>query len=341
MERRMIAACFVHDALDCARERGLPAGPLLQAAGIAPEQVQGRDGRVSAEQYGLFWREVAAALDDEFFGLAARPMRPGGFDMLCLCVLHSTTLGQALRRATRFLALMLDDPRGEVSVAGGLAWITLRDGGAARSAFAYRTYWILLHGVACWLVGRRIPLRHVDFRCAEPSHGAEYHSFFGAPVRFGQPASRLAFDAGFLRLPVNRSERALQDFLRRAPMNILVRYRHDAGLGAGIRRRLRALPPADWPDFEALAGQLRLPASTLRRRLREEGQSYRMIKDEIRRDLALGWLTNSDRDVSDIAAALGFAEPSAFHRAFRKWMAVSPGEYRRVGCRGGAAVSTA
>lgn len=322
--RRTISAHFVDDAIARLDRAGVEVAPLLAAAGM-----EGRpSGPVSAEQYGALWLAAARALDDEFFGEAARPMRVGSFTLLCHAVLHAGTLELALRRALRFLAVVLDDPRGELTVASGLARIVLKDRDAARSAFAYRTYWIIVHGIACWLVGRRIPLRAVDFRCPPPEHGADYRLFFGAPVRFDEPESGLAFDAAFLKLPVIRDERALKDFLRKAPANILVRYRHDAGLAARIRVRLRATPPIAWPSFAELSRQMRLPEPTLRRRLRSEGQAYRDIKDEIRRALAEDWLRRDRRAVSEIAAALGFSEPSAFHRAFRKWTGQSPGAFR-------------
>jgi AraC-like DNA-binding protein len=232
------------------------------------------------------------------------------------------------RRALRFLRVVLDDPRGSLMVADGMAQIVLTDAGACRSAFAYRTFWLIVHGITCWLVGRRIPLRLADFRCPVPGHSAEYGLLFGAPVRFGQPVNRLAFDAAYLWLPAVRTERMLKQFLRGAPANILVRYRYDGGLVARVRGLLRSMPPAVWPGFDGLAQQLRLPTSTLRHRLRHERQSYRAIKDEIRRDLADEWLLHSQRSVGDIATELGFAEPSAFHRAFRKWKSNSPGAFR-------------
>ena len=326
-DRRMISASFVADALDCLARRGIAQGPVLAAGGL-PALVR---EPVSAEQYGALWLAVARAMDDEFFGLGARPMRPGSFTLLCHAILHAGTLEQALRRALRFLTVVLDDPRGTLEVSEGHARIILSDAGAPRSAFAYRTYWIILHGIACWLVGRRIPLRRVDFRCAAPLHGADYRIFFGAPVRFAQGASLLEFDASYLKLPVLRTERALRDFLRKAPANILVRYRHDAGVVASVRDILRETPPPEWPVFEDLATRLRIPAPTLRRRLKGEGQSYQSIKDEIRRALATRLLLETPGSVGEIAAELGFAEPSAFHRAFRKWTARSPATFRAEG----------
>lgn len=325
LEPRTISASFVEEALDSLRRRDLPTSRVLAAAGLPAIVTE----PVSAAVYGRLWLALAEALDDEFFGLAARPMRLGGFTLLCHCVLHAADLETALRRALRFLNLVLDEPRGELVMRNGLAHIELREGGPPRSAFAYRTYWIVLHGVACWLVRRRLPLRLVDFRCAEPHHCADYRLFFGAPVQFGQPCSRLAFDQSFLKLPVKRDEVALKVFLRGAPANLLVRYAHDAGLAASVRRRLRALAPGDWPDIDQMARKEGLPTSTFRHRLRWEGHSYRSIRDELLRGLAQQELSRGDRSIADLASDLGFAEPSAFHRAFRKWFGATPAAYKR------------
>ncbi|WP_421870114.1 AraC family transcriptional regulator [Pararhizobium sp.] len=325
-DRRMISPSFVEEALDCLRRAGKPTAPLLASLGL-PATV---DTAISAESYGALWLAVAAEVDDEFFGMGERPMRSGSFTLLCHCVLHAKTLDQALRRALRFLSVVLEDPSGELVIRDGLAEIVLTDKGSARSAFAYRTYWILLHGIACWLVGRRIPIRRVDFRCAEPQEGADYRLFFGAPVQFSQPVSCLAFDRAVLKLPVARTEQALKQFLRGAPANILVRYRYDAGLAAAVRKRLRDQAPAAWTSFGDLAAQMHMSASTLRHRLQGEGQSFAGIKDEIRRDRAIDMLLNSEASVGEIAAQLGYSEPSAFHRAFRKWTSKSPAAFRRA-----------
>jgi AraC-like DNA-binding protein len=321
----MIAPGFVEEALESLRRFKKPTAPLLAGVGLPAHVEQ----PISAERYGALWLAIAAELDDEFFGMGARPMRSGSFTLLCHCVLHAPTLGHALRRALRFLDLVLDDPRGNLVVRDSLALIELSDAGTPRSAFAYRTYWIILHGIACWLVGRRIPIRLVDFRCAEPKQGADYRLFFGAPVRFCQVASRLGFDRAMLNLPIGRSEQALKQFLRAAPANILVRYRYDAGIAANVRRRLVDMPTSAWSTFEELAAAMRIPASTLRHRLHDEGQSYAAIKDDIRRDLAVDLLGNTSKTIADIAAQLGYSEPSAFFRAFRKWTAKTPDAFRR------------
>jgi AraC-like DNA-binding protein len=325
LERHMIAPSFVEEALDCLRRNGRPAEPLLAELGL-PAML---DQPVSAQTFGRLWLAIAAELDDECFGLGARPMQRGSFTLLCHCVLHAKSLEQALRRALRFLNVVLGRPTGRLIVHGGIAEVELSGEEAPRSAFAYRSYWIILHGLICWLVGRRIPIRLVDFRCPEPKGSEDHRQFFGAPIRFSQPVSRLGFDSALLSLPISRNEQQLKQFLRAAPANILLRYRYDAGTAAAVRRRLSQKGPANWTSFATLASEMKISPSTLRHRLHDESQSYAGIKDDIRLELAQSLLTNTQQTVSEISIRLGYSEPSAFYRAFKKWLGVSPEAFRK------------
>jgi AraC-like DNA-binding protein len=325
VKSRLISPGFVEDALQSLRARGMDPAPVLADAGIRTDPL----GPVTNEQYGALWLAIATLTGDEFFGLGAHPMRPGAFRLLCYTVVHAGTLERALRRSLTFLNIVLDDPAGTLQHREGLAEIVLTDMDGPRSAFTYRTYWLILLGVACWLIGRRIHLTRVDFSCAAPPNRLEYHQFFGAPVHFGQPQSRIAFRADYLRLPVIRDEKAVKHFLRAAPANILLRYRHDQGFTAGVRHRLRAVSPESWPDFETVAADMKLSPVTLRRRLKAEGQSFAAIRDEIRHAEAQRLLRETNESVARIAGTLGYTEPSAFHRAFQKWSGMTPLAFRR------------
>lgn len=323
MTRAMISAGFVQDALDCLRRRGIDREPFLTRAGIADATRP-----VGNLEYGQLWLDIAQAIGCEFFGMAARPMRPGSFALIGHAVLHADTLERALRRMLRFLDVVLEDPSGSLRIRDGLAEIVLTDRAGPRPAFAYRSYWLILMGFCCWLVGRRLPLARVDFSCPAPENRSDYRQFFGAPVHFDQPQSRLCLAAAHLALLVVRDERALKGFLRAAPANILLRYRHDQGLSGRIRQRLRTTPPEDWPDFDRLATEHGLSPATLRRRLRAEGQSFAALRGQIRHALACRLLDDSQDSVAAIAAQLGYAEPGAFHRAFLKLAGTTPSGYR-------------
>ena len=152
-----VAICFVAAALEAVRARHLDADELLIAVGLSPTLLQSPHARVSAEHYGKLWRLIALTLDDEFFGQDSRRMKSGSFAMLCHSVLSCRTLGHALERSLRFYGLILDDIAGSLECDDGEATIVLREQRAdlPHRVFGQEVLLLLLHGVACWLVGPR------------------------------------------------------------------------------------------------------------------------------------------------------------------------------------------
>jgi AraC-like DNA-binding protein len=327
-----IAICFVAAALQSVHGRNLNADELLANVGLSSSLLQVPQARVSAKHYGALWRAIAAALDDEFFGQDSRRMKVGSFAMLCHAVLSCKTLGEALDRSLRFYALILDDISGSAERDAKEARIVLHGhaAGVSQRVFAHELLLMLLYGVSCWLVGRRIPILRTEFSYPEPAHSAEYRLMYCADLRFDRPNTLLAFEASYLDLTVVQNERSAKEFLRTAPESILLKYKNVSSLTARVRRRLRQFLPGMVPDFEELAAEMSMTPATMRRRLNDEGESYQSIKDQLRRDLAISYLSHSSRSVMDIALELGFSERSAFHRAFRKWTGASPAEFRRT-----------
>ena len=325
--------CFVAPVLQALRESGVDADAVLSEAGIPPGLQLVPQVRVSPPRYAALMRLAERALDDEFFGQDSRRMKVGSFAMLGRIAIHGRTLAGALDIITRFFNLLLDDLRSELGEQGGSAVVTLhrRQPGPPVRLFAHEALLVFIHRLACWLVNRRIPIRSAAFCYPEPPHSAEYRILYSPHLQFSKPETAISFDREYLELPVVRDEAALTEYLRAAPENLLVQYKDSHGLGARIRARLRRLHPDDWPSFEALARDIHVSEPTLRRRLEAEGQSYRLIKDQVRRDIAIDRLSSSGLSITGIAAEIGFAEPSAFHRAFKKWTGVGPGEYRRTG----------
>ncbi|WP_372095215.1 AraC family transcriptional regulator ligand-binding domain-containing protein [Tistrella mobilis] len=333
-----ISAHLVAEALEGAHRLRLDTGPVLRSAGIDPVGLTRPGARVDAETYARLWRGLTRLLDDEFFAMNRRRMKRGSFGFMCATAREAPDLGAALRIMTRFMMLVFDDIDLRLLRHGTHAQLVMRGrrptGGAPLPpprAFADFTIWLMLHGAACWLVGRRIPIRWIDVRARVPAYTDDYRRLFCNDLRFGQPDSRLVFDAELLDLPIDRSRRSLTRFLKQAPGNILVRYRNADAWLVRVRHHLRGLHPDDWPDIDSLATAFGISTATLHRRLAAEGQSYRAIKDALRLDIAIDVLRDPTASVADAAAAAGFADPSSFHRAFRKWTGQSPGRYRAEG----------
>ncbi len=330
-ERGSISIAFVREAAQSLARRGLDPGPFLVRSGIPPALLAADFARVTPESFGKLWLDIAAALDDEFFGLDARRMKVGSFTTLCLLCLGAGDLREVLRRMCRCFKLLLDDTQVKLRLdrSGAALIATSRPDLAEDIArYAHETLLVMAHGLMCWLVGRRVPVRRAQFAYVRPAWWREYHAVFCPELHFGAADTRLLIGARWLEAPVVQDRASARAFLRGAPANFILKYRGEQSLAARVRRRLRSLPPESWPAQEALARELRLGASTLHRKLEREGTSFRAIKETLRRDLAIRQLTESAMSVGEIAAAVGFAEPSAFRRAFRQWTGLPPGAFR-------------
>lgn len=84
---------------------------------------------------------------------------------------------------------------------------------------------------------------------------------------------------------------------------------------------------------DSVAGNFNMSVRSLQRRLKNEGVSYIQILEKARRSLAIKYITHSDSAVKQISFTLGYSEPSAFVRAFKKWTGMSPSRYRAVRAR--------
>ncbi|WP_085656816.1 AraC family transcriptional regulator [Pseudomonas sp. B11(2017)] len=330
-EKDTIAIQLVREALLQSCAPGQATEEVLNKVGIAPALLQTDHSRVPASQYARLWRLLARRGDDEFFGMDPRRLKSGSLAFLCRTAMAQPNLALGLASGLSFLSLMLDKLPAQLVHQQSLAEIVLlEEDPEPRRAFTYFTYWMIVHGVACWLAGRRIPILSIELRCAQPDFCDDYRVMFSQNLRFDRPRTRMIFAADCLDLPIKRSADELKRFLAHAPANILVKYRDPQSLASRIRHDLRQLPAEQWPETEALAQQLCMSASTLRRRLAEEGQTWQGLKDGVRKELAIAWLAEPSISFAEIAARLGFADASSFYKAFRKWSGSNPGHYRNL-----------
>jgi len=331
--RATVAVGFVTGLLAGAAGRGLETSGLLQAAGIAPESLEREEARVPIAAYVALYNVVAREMGDEAFGLFAAPLRTGTFEFLCRGMLGSRDLGEALERAARFLRLVLPELRVAIESEATTARLTIaearrvrRDANDPARVFAFEWLLRLLHGVASWFAARPIALLDVEFPYAPPPHAADYASIYTANAAFHKKSLVARFDAAALALPVRRDQADLDAFLEGGPGKIAMLYRRDREAARAVREFLAHSLAASLAETARALG---LSQRTLHRRLHEEGTSFREVKDGLRREIAMARLEKSGASVADIAAELGYSEPSAFFRAFQGWTGVAPSIHRK------------
>ncbi len=329
---------FVTGMLAGLARRNINPARLLAATDI---DIADTARRIPVESYAALYNRLNHQLDDEGFGLFAQPMRVGSFEFLCRGCLSAPTLAEALARASRFLHVVLPDLAVSVRRSHGHAELVISetrkladDTDDAGRVFAFEWLLRLLHGLSCWLAGRGIGLDSVIFPYRKPPHFADYALIFTEDSRFaptvpgGTGTLVASFNANLLDLPIRRDEAALTAFLDGAPGKITTLYRRDREMVIRVRDLLRAALP-ETLSLDDIAHRLYLSPRTIHRRLEEEGSSFRAIKDALRRDMALARLTKTSDPITQVAADLGYADSSAFYRAFVEWTGLAPLHYRR------------
>ncbi|WP_313393191.1 AraC family transcriptional regulator ligand-binding domain-containing protein [Pseudomonas sp.] len=324
-----VAVYFMNAMLHGLREQPEARDAHLHAVGIAPSLLKQPQARVPAKAFAQLWLALIDQLQDEFFHLDSHGMPLGSFALICRGLIQEPNLEKALRQCMGNFGLFLRDLRGSLTVRGGRAVISVQsqiDDPLTR-VYAEETYLVLMMGLLCWLAGRRIAIDRTELAVARPAQDDDL-LLWGPDLRLGSGRTEVEFDSAYLRLPVVQDLVGLKSFLRSAPQGLVIRFRNQNGLVAEVYRHLRTRRYGQWPTLEALAKQQGISPSTFRRQLEREGRSYQQIKDEVRRAMAFERLREGVLSIAEIAEQTGFQEPSAFHRAFKKWTGQSPGSYR-------------
>lgn len=332
MSRDTISIHFVNAALTGVKRLGLDIDTLLSHVGIEAELLKQPKARISPDQYTQFARMLWLVTQDEHIGFDVQPRKLGTFAMMCQLIIHCKTLGEALERSTEFYRLFGDEWSVNLE----------RDKHEARlipaippkydpDHFVTESMLMIWHGLASWLIERRIPLERVHFSYDRPKHADEYDALFFAPViQFNAQRTEVTFAADYLDLPIRQTEETLAEFLKTAPAGLLVKFKNTNSLTNRIRDVLKSHIGEEMPTLNDVAAMLYLSPQTLRRRLATEGKSYQAVKDALRRDAAIHLLLRHDLTLEDVAQQVGFSETSTFHRAFKKWTGVTPGLYRQL-----------
>lgn len=176
------------------------------------------------------------------------------------------------------------------------------------------------------LTGGAARVRKILFSHEPQSSIKTYRLFFGCEVSFGQRADGLILTETDLLCPVVDPDSRVYEM---ATSFIEARYPHtEATIHARVRGLIAQYLGSKDCTSERIAAEFCLHPRTLQRRLRAEGTSFEDIKDEIRRELALGYIQNGDMPLKRVAEKLGYAETSVLSRSCFRWFSASPRQLR-------------
>ena len=335
MAERTLPIDLMQAAVALCLRRGWDVNELLAEAGVSPMLTAEGRARVTEGQLVVVLRSLWDRTDDELLGLGPHPLPRGTFRLLLYGIAGAQDLGDAMQRLRGFVptfpALLFDveDDEREVRIAA------LHDLDDDPAHLFLLTMLAAGHRLITWCVGRPVDLVRVELPFAE-AHRESLDLMFDAPLVFDSPRAALVLKWGALRLPFVRSAAEIDEVVASAPWWFIQRPRTRVTTTAQVRRLVEAALAEgfDWPDAPTVAGRLAMSQQTLRRRLADEGATFRDLADEVRRDTAVASLVGGREPIAELSARLGFSEPSAFTRAFRRWTGDAPAVYRdRAGGR--------
>lgn len=325
---------LVKDLLEGATGRGVDERVVLETAGVHPDILVNLKTRISIQIYYRILSAIREHLQDEMMGFLDRPVPPRAFPVMCEAAVGYQTFEEVIRFANDFYGLLTDEFRWHVERDSKESIATLSIS-FKRDVSEYRRFIIEFLMVATyrfqgWLIGEHFPLHSVHFTFSEPEITEKYHYLLSNQVFFDADRNKMVFDAGVLSRPVIRNRNEVPSFLR-SSIGWFLLNPDSSPYTRMVRKALSTRElKSGFPHFDQVAKSLSISHQHLWRKLNQEGTSYQQIKSQMRRDMAIHLLINTQLTIQEIAEHVGYSAERPFYRMFTQWTGMAPGEYRKM-----------
>lgn len=331
MAEPTIAAGIALGLLDYAVTRGAARRDLAKRAGIDPAALQDPDARVPFSRYVTLMRVAKELCHDPALALHFGE----AIDLGDLSILGSIgggvrSIADGLALTNRYAPLVVDVDGGPATERfvirrqGGKVWLidTRKNPNdfpeMTESAFAR-----IVCSSRRWSDGESF-VQAVHVTHPDPGYREEYERIFQVPVTFESDKNALGTDEAWLSQRIDIPSTYTTKVLRTHADTLLGSLEAAKTTRGRVEDLLLPRLSAGGATIDRIAGELGVSRQTLFRRLRREGVTFRQVLDELRRTMALHYLTAEKLSVKETSRRLGFSEPAAFSRAFKRWTGSSP-----------------
>ncbi|MCQ4271939.1 MULTISPECIES: AraC family transcriptional regulator [Pseudomonas] len=309
---------------------GVDCRALFLELGMDYAALGDAEARFPQDGMTRLWHRAVELSGNPAIGLnMARVVRPASLHVVGYALMSSRTLREGLTRLVRYQRIIAEgaDLNLRMLPEGGALTLAIhgdRLPPARQSAEA---------SLACtlafcrWISGTPLKPLQVWLQGPPPADPEPYRQVFQAPLQFDAEHYGLLFELADLEAPLPSANESLAQLHDRFAGEYLARF-SGSRVAHQARQVLCRLLPQGEPRRDTVAQALHLSERTLQRRLQDERTSFQQLLDDTRRELAEQYLAQPNLTLLEIAYLLGFADPSNFFRAFRRWFGSTPGEYR-------------
>jgi AraC-like DNA-binding protein len=337
-----IAAGYAKALLDFAVSRGADRKLLISRSGVDPAESAAQDDRVPLANYVALMtagielcNEPALALQ---FGEAVLMPDVSIVGLICSA---AETVGAARLQMNRYARLIVDEDAGqtadiydivrdeagvwlEVNSKSVIGNLHLTEASFSQCVTGART----VLGSTPGFADRNFP-RAVHFSHSAPSYRAEYDRIFKAPLVFGSNRNALQIDEEFLSIKLPPSNRYVFGLLNERAEALLKELENSTSIRARVESLLISILHTGETSMDLIAAKQGLSRQTLLRKLKAENTTYEKVLDELRHRMAIEYLNSRKVSINETAYLVGFSEPAAFSRAFKRWTGTSPSVVHR------------
>ncbi|MBN1429149.1 MAG: AraC family transcriptional regulator [Anaerolineae bacterium] len=333
-QRVSVSIALVRILLQYASSRGLDPSIIQTATGLTLDQLENPDTRVPVEQLSNVWRELARRSGDQDFGLHVGEMgdRLSTGGILSSVMMNCSTVGKALEKLAHYHDLATDFVRLRFSRQRGIVhcvWEQADTGIPLDRHYAEAVFCGLIFPLRRLTQGQLQPVA-IHLTHHQPDDTIEHRRLFGCPLVFDSPRNELLLRSEDWDRPILLANAQLLNKLEQFAQEMLDRlYPPNTWAEQVVHLVSKSLACGEKPALDTVAGELAIGPRQLQNKLKEEGVAYQTLLDDVRKEMALKYLSEPHITVCDIAFLLGFSEQSAFNHAFKRWTGATPGDYRR------------
>ena len=309
---------------------GLDCQDLFVKLGLDYSALNDPDARFAQDGMTRLWQRAVEITGNPAIGLnLAKVMRPGAMHVVGYALMSSSTLRDSFQRLVRYQRIIAEGADLQFGSTNRGALLTLAIHGDQLPPARQSADGSLASTLAfCrWLTGKPLAPIEVYFQGPPPADIEPYQAVFQAPLRFNAEYHGMLMRHVDMDIALPTANAELAQLHDRFAGDYLARF-SDSRVTHQARQVICRLLPQGEPRRETVAQSLHLSERSLQRRLDEEGTSFQQLLDDTRRTLAEQYLARADLALLEVAYLLGFADPSNFFRAFKRWFAMTPGEYR-------------
>lgn len=310
--------------------QGIGEAAFLGLAGLAREDLADPTQLVPVARYDAIVRLARRLSGDEDLGLHVGESAPsGGAHVVGHILYNCASVRDAIALFIRYAPLVIEGARVALCESPGAAHAIYAHPEIAPDNTRYdaELALTLILGIGKRFLRTDTPPYRVRFAHGKPPSTAEHERVFRCPIEWGAPTNEIIFSPRLLDLPHVYRDEPLCELLKARAEELLAVRHSDDRLPERVVDLLKYGDELE-PSADALARRLGMSARSLQRRLRARGVSLSQLVDRARKEVACSALAHPDAPIKDLAARLGFSEPSAFHRAFKRWMGTTPAEFR-------------